>query len=232
MATVYIGGITPEAEHILNKYLGKHLPDAKVEVLKPIGIKGKLKNYATKPDVILVVIDESLYATCIKDIPDVLKMPKLHKYTNDDNLEKFLRYWFAEDSSNIGVPSPAIGKVETKVEFVEKIVTQPVDTSEYDRKISDLQNKLAQSDLLVQSLTQQLADSNANNDVSDFIKRIKDLESTISDREFEIQKLRYDSQISNTQLEKVTALEQEIEKLREELRISREDCSRFDFEID
>mgnify|MGYP004682862971 CR=1 FL=1 len=62
---VFVGNISPEGEHILTTYLNVFMPDAVIEPLKPAGIKGKMKNHATRQDVALVILDESLYQSCV-----------------------------------------------------------------------------------------------------------------------------------------------------------------------
>lgn len=90
MYTVFVGGISPEGEHLLNTYLKVFMPDAKIEPLKAVGIKGKMKNHAKRQDVALVIIDESLYQACVGVADDVLALPKVHKYTDDESLNQFL----------------------------------------------------------------------------------------------------------------------------------------------
>lgn len=87
---VFVGNISPEGEHILTTYLNVFMPDAIIEPLKPAGIKGKMKNHATRNDVALVILDESLYQSCVGVLDKVLALPKVHKYIDDDGLNQFL----------------------------------------------------------------------------------------------------------------------------------------------
>lgn len=90
MFKVFVGGISPEGEHLLTTYLNVFMPDAVIEPLKAVGIKGKMKNHAKRQDVALVIIDESLYQACVGVADDVLSLPKVHKYTDDESLNQFL----------------------------------------------------------------------------------------------------------------------------------------------
>ena len=90
MFKVFVGGISPEGEHLLTTYLNVFMPDAVIEPLKAVGIKGKMKNHAKRQDVALVIIDESLYQACVGVADDVLALPKVHKYVDDDGLNQFL----------------------------------------------------------------------------------------------------------------------------------------------
>lgn len=87
---VFVGNISPEGENLLTTYLNVFMPDAIIEPLKPAGIKGKMKNHAVRQDVALVIIDESLYQACVGVLDDVLALPKVHKYVDDDGLNQFL----------------------------------------------------------------------------------------------------------------------------------------------
>lgn len=90
MFKVFVGSISPEGEHLLTTYLNVFMPDAIIEPLKPVGIKGKMKNHAKRQDVALVILDESLYEDCKGVVDDVLSLPKVHIYKDDDSLNQFL----------------------------------------------------------------------------------------------------------------------------------------------
>ena len=94
---IFVGAISPEGEQILKTYLNKFMPNAEIEPLTPSGVKGKIKNHAVKPDVALVIIDEDLYQTCVGVASNVLSLPKVHKYMNDDALNQFLISKFGEN---------------------------------------------------------------------------------------------------------------------------------------
>lgn len=139
MSKVFVGGITPEGEAVLNKYLDKYAPDASIEPLKPIGIRGKIKNHAKRANVILVILDESLYETCEDACGDVLKMPKVHKYVSDAGLEEFLRNRFGvlDDSpSSPSIPEGSGNDIEIQKPIVieeepEPLIPLPDANSEY-----------------------------------------------------------------------------------------------------
>ena len=42
MAKVFVGNISPIGQHTLQRYLDVYAPDAVLEPLKPVGIKGKI----------------------------------------------------------------------------------------------------------------------------------------------------------------------------------------------
>lgn len=82
-------------ENLLARYLQEFLPDAEVETLESSGIRGKIKK-ASRPDIVLVIVDETQYDKCIDVAGDVLSMPKVHKYTGDYSFQNFLISKFGE----------------------------------------------------------------------------------------------------------------------------------------
>lgn len=90
MYRVLVGSISPEGEALLTSYLNVFMPDAKIEPLSLAGIKGTVKRQVPKADTILAILDESLYQACAGVVDDVLALPKVHKYVDDDGLKQFL----------------------------------------------------------------------------------------------------------------------------------------------
>lgn len=218
MVKVYVGGISPEGEQILNKYIQKFIPEAIVEPLKPVGIKGKLKNYASRPDVMLVVIDEALWQACVGVVDDVLRLEKVHKYTTDDELNQFLIKWFGSLDST----APA-KHIEIPVEPTPIVTREPVRTN--DAQIEELKSKLAQSELLVRNLTAQLKD---DSDVSAFVDRIKELEGELSKKDSELQKLAGSSQGADQ--DQLDRFKNEVTSLKTQLNLAREDSSALTYQ--
>lgn len=124
MYKVLVGSITPEGEHLLRTYLDKFFPDCELEPLKAAGIKGKMKNYAIRQDVILVILDETLYQACVGVADAVLALDKVHRYESDDGLKDFLNNKFGplEDFGSTGVvpPDMLIGQEAPEDEFIPK----------------------------------------------------------------------------------------------------------------
>lgn len=228
---VLVGGISPEGEHILNSYLNKFLPNAEVEPLKSVGIKGTMRNKASRADVILVVIDESLWLACESVASDVLQLDKVHKYTNDDNLTQYLISRFGRlDDTSFEISKSLnenSGSYSTVTEHESMIVetSQEVDTSDYEKKISDLQDKLAQSEMLVKNLTLQLHDSQSATDIQPFIDKIKLLEATLAEKEAELQKNDSESYINLGKVAKAEKVLEEMSELKDELQKAKETCS-------
>lgn len=125
MYKVLVGAISPEGEHLLTSYLEKFMPDAQVEPLKAAGIKGRMKNHATRQDVLLVILDESLWNACVGVVDTVLSLPKVHKYVSDDGLKSFLVSKFGplDDVGDTGTipPDMLMGQAEDEEdEYIPK----------------------------------------------------------------------------------------------------------------
>lgn len=228
MSKVFVGGISPEGEHILTKYLDAYMPDTQIEPLKAVGIKGKMKNYAIRPDVVMVIMDESLYQLCVGTVDDILALPKVHKYIDDDGLRQFLIRWFGKLEDD-APPAPDVlmrNQTNTMDNFSMASSDEALsintyeDSSEKDKQISDLKDELAQSKLMVQSLSQQLQDSKGDSDVSAFIQRIKELETALEAKDEQLNQLGGNSQSSA-----------EVGSLRAEIQSLKDTCSDYEYKL-
>lgn len=231
MSKVFVGGVSPEGEYLLTTYLNRFMPEAIIEPLKPVGIKGKMRNYASRPDVVLVVIDESLYQACVGVVDDVLAMPKVHKYTDDDSLKQFLISWFGklDDMPEISSGNSSYDdRTSDESLIVSSFDTQSNDA--YEAKITELQDKLAQSELLINNLTMQLNDSKGDSDISAFIQRIKELETALQEKDSELKSLSTTSFDDTSRMQKAEQALTEVTTLKDELRKVKEDCSALEFE--
>lgn len=90
MATVLVGGVSPEGERLIQSYLDYFMPNAEIVALKPVGIKGKVKNQGSRADTVMIILDEDLYSQCVGIADSVLNNPKTHRYTDDAGLKQFL----------------------------------------------------------------------------------------------------------------------------------------------
>jgi DNA repair exonuclease SbcCD ATPase subunit len=241
---VLVGNVTPEGEQILKTYLKQFLPEAKIEPLKSVGIKGTIRNRASRPDVALVILDESLYAVCqgvSDDIDKVLNMPKVHKYLNDDDLTQFLISRFGRlDGSIESVEIDSTPKDTVVISDEDTVVlggssaTESFDSdnsSEKEARISELKDKLAQSEMLVKNLTAQLADSQNASDIAPFIDKIKELERQIAEKDAELQQQDSKNYADSDKLAQADKVLAEQESLKAELKTLKENCSEFEFEL-
>lgn len=227
MSKIFVGNITSEAEKLLNKYLDKFIPDAVIEPLKAAGIRGKIKNHAKRSEVILVILDETLFDMCKGVADDVLSLPKVHKYVSDEGLKEFLEKKF-------GVLNSCNEEVEEVVdEFESLTVTDAEDTSnlkDKDSIIQKLNDDIIIKDTMIRNLEAQIEEKSSSDNVSHFIARIKALESELETAKSELSKVQNDSYAD---LGKVTRAEQiidSIDKLKEELSIEKSRCIKLEEE--
>lgn len=245
MSKVYIGNVTSEGDRLIHRYLDKFMPDAVVEPLKASGIKSRLKSASKRPDVACIIIDEPLYQQCVGTIDDILALPKVHKYTNDNGLREFLISKFGilddepvkeeqvvkEEPIEISVPAKEVQEIKgientTKVEAMP-VFTDSSDTdvdfgftgalggmssiTSSDEEVEKLSKELEQSKMLVKNLTRQLQAAGDDSDVVVLVKRIKELEDTIKERDSRISELENDSYVTAG---KIAKAEEAITKLR------------------
>lgn len=214
MAKVFVGNISPIGQHTLQRYLDVYAPDAVLEPLKPVGIKGKMKNHAARAEVLLVILDESLYQTCVGFADDVLAMSKVHKYTTDDSLTEFLIERFGKLDDTGSLPPDqlmAMGSMGGVYSYEEDFSNIRITNNQDELK--ELQDKLAQSELQIRNLMNQLKDKSAGSeeDLLSFVNRIKTLEGQLKEKEAELEQAKGD-------LSSTTAVSEEVENLKSRLK--------------
>ena len=123
---ILVGGISPEGESILNKFLEAKAPDVIIEPIKPSGVKGTLKRKGSRADVLLIILEDSLYNKCKKDVSDVLSSPKVHHYINDEGLLLFLTSKFGK-LEGVSVDTVAEHDSETSLSITDSdFVPEPI----------------------------------------------------------------------------------------------------------
>ena len=136
MAAVLVGGVSPEGERLIQTYLDSFMPNANIVALKPVGIKGKVKNQGSKADTVMIILDEDLYSQCVGIADAVLENPKTHKYIDDAGLKQFLISKFGvlegietestvEDSTIIDEPSFNISAEQTGEPNGNSVIEEP-----------------------------------------------------------------------------------------------------------
>lgn len=231
---VFLGNISEASEILLTKYLNKFMPDAAVEPLKEGGIRGRIKNHAVRPDVVLVVLDEKLYGMCEGVAKDVLALPKVHKYTSEDGFREFLVNMFGvldtpfepkigiePDVSNqpdviVAQEGQGVSTTEEVIDEFDNLAVTEIDSSsdkeDKDLVIRRLNDDIIVKDTIIRNLEAQLEEKSSNEDVKHFIGRIKDLESQIENQGIELNELRNKS---FADLGRVTKAEQVLETLEQ-----------------
>lgn len=249
MSKVLSGGLSPNGERILQSYLSRYLPDATIENVKPVGLKGKLKMNIPKAEVTLVIIEAGMYQDAAEAVGDLLSMPKVHKYTSDDGLEEFLRSKFGEAPTGVASPVPPAPRPQPVVEqrpvqpapkpesvdlFTEQRPAQAVGSPEKDAEIKNLRAKLASSEMMVRSLTQQLNEksSGVDEDMSALMQRIRELEAQVTEKEELLKNSKTDDYQALGKIAKAEQIIGEVDGLRQELRQAKDAYERVSAEKD
>ena len=252
MSKIFLGDITDESLRLLERYLKKYMPDAEIEPLKPAGIKGKMKNKAGRPDVVLVILDERLYDMCKGVAGSILSLPKVHKYDNYEGFKKFLESKFGVlDSAQATSPEPepiesvkeetptsvkdtvaeelkaSLETLEVDDDFGSLTVSAVEDTlndKDKDDIIRKLNDDIIAKDTMIRNLEAQVEEKSGSRDVSHFVARIKALEEELDSTKKELSTAQ---NASFADLGKVTRAEQildTVDSLKEELKQEKEKC--------
>ena len=242
MSRVLVGGITPEGENLLTQYLNAFAPDTEIVPLKSVGLVTKLNNQGIRPEVLLIIIDETLYQNCKERCEKVLNMPKVHKYVNDDGLKQFLisKFGKLDGVSSSGVLPPdklmesnlvsSVVEEEDNLSVGNMEQSNEVLTQEAEAQITELKDKLAQSEMLVRNLTQQLQENNSEDEIAAFVSRIKELEKTIEAKNDEIRELQSNASNDTEAQRKAEEAIAKKEELKEKLKAEQENFSALEFE--
>lgn len=222
MSKVFIGDITAEAERLLSKYLNKYMPDVVLEPLKASGIKGKIKNHARRPDVLLVILNENLYDMCVGVADDVLSLPKVHKYVSDSGFKLFLEEKFGVlDGDKSTVSNEVVSNDIVDEVLDDLVISDESDTSndnDKDEIIRKLNDELIVCNTVIRNLEAQIEEKSGSDDVSHFINRIKSLETELETVKAESSKIQTDSYADLGKVARAEQIIDKVDKLTEDLK--------------
>ena len=242
MSKILVGGISEEGNRLLNMYIDKFLPNTTIEPLRPAGIKGRIKNHAKRPEVILVIIEDALYQMCVGVADEVLALPKVHRYVDDEGLKQFLisKFGKLDDSEDMGIQNKAV-ETSSPLPISDTVIDTPQVTSHVvsddfdssftvhdDETEKTLRAELSTKDMIIENLTRQIEEMSSDSDDEDYVilrKRIFELESELESKKKEIED---SANKSYTDLGKVARAEQilnDVEELKRNLNKAKEDIS-------
>lgn len=168
MSKVFVGGVSQDGLALVKSYLDKYMPDAEIEELPVVGIKGKVRNQGKRPDVALIILDSSLYQQCVGVADDVLSLPKVHKYEDDDSLKQFLLEKF-------GV------SLEESTDTVEVVEVSSGDDSSLRDEIKRLTVMVQSKDTTITNLRNRIRELSLDNeDLNTYIDKIELLEQQLA----------------------------------------------------
>lgn len=237
---IFIGSVSPEGEQMLKRYLDVYMPDAEIVPLKSVGIKGKLKIQGLRPDVKLIILDESMYNECVGVADDVLANSKVHKYIDDDGFKQFLISKFGvlegvdsgltppdqlmEDLDEDSIAENMVYSVsDSESEGLSVAPVTQEDSGDTSAELEDLRTRLAQSEMLVRNLQAQVNGGASDDDVLALVNRIKELET-------ELENSKSGSLIDAGKVAQYDVVAGELEKKKNELREAKEANSQLDYE--
>lgn len=221
---VLVGGISPEGEHILRSYLEAFAPEAVIEPLKAVGIKGKIKNHVPRMDVLFAIVDEGLVQACAGVVDDILASPKVHKYMTDDGLTQFLISKFgklddAKLMSSTPPPDQLLNQAASEDAYIPKANSFGSGSSAPpDRLSSDMVHSVSEAEDFSMGMDYQVP-------TQDMSEEVRELKQRLSAKETEIRNLTLqlsDKASGSDEDIKVLAsrikeLESELEKKNKEL---------------
>lgn len=250
MSKILVGGISEEGNRLLNMYIDKFLPNVTIEPLRAAGIKGKIKNHAKRPDVMFVIIEDALYQMCVGVADEVLSLPKVHRYVDDDGLKQFLiaKFGRLDDSvDSMDVQNKAmetgstlpVSDVDTTPSFSQPMQSQIVeddfnesftiheDNSEVEK---NLRAELSTRDMIIENLKRQIEELMSENDSEDddytaLRRRINELELALAEKTKEIEDSATKSYADLGKVARAEQILQDMEELKRNLNKSREDVS-------
>lgn len=226
MSVIFVGGLPPEGETVLVRYLKQYLPEATIDYLKAAGIKGKIKNFGKNSDVLLIVIEEALYNLCSNVAQEVLELPKVHKYTSVDRLNEFLISKFGrlgdsfieeEKQSPVSVSSIEEKRIVDVVETENLVVTAP------DKDIEEeLRGIIATRNSIIENLKSQIAELSQDFCTESYDSKEKELEQVIETCKAQISDLEQKILELEATISKEVSFSVELLAVKEDLKISRE----------
>lgn len=226
MNKILCGGISPESEVLLTKYLNHFISDYTIEPLSLAGIRGKMKREAVKPDCIMAILDIDLYSACESTCKDILALPKVHKYVDEDGFAKYLESLFGvldeAVSSDDGVGTHGIlHEVEDDSEDFNLTEEEVKEEDTRDEVIQQLREKLTQAELSAKNL-QAKVDEN-DEEISGLCAEIRRLKSQTTVDTSEVESLNTKIAELTESLSKVQNDYKSLEEQNKEISKSKEE---------
>ena len=248
MMTVLIGGVSPEGEYTIKQYINRFMPEASIEPIKPVGVKGMIKRKGSLPETVLIILEDSLYQKAYEDCKDVLDLPKVHRYTTDQLLKEYLITKFGkldadagEESTGVVPPDqlmsqqmPSYVQDDDDLSMGTEAVSIPVDdgrVAELEGQVAELTTKLNNSEILIRNLQAQLDDNSDNNEITDLVNTISELREKNAELEEKVKQASSSGAETDYEaLGKVARAEQvikEFDDLKSQMQTARENNSQL-----
>ena len=215
MSKIFTGILPDEAIELLHTYVDSDLPDVVIESLQGMGIKGKLAHTAVLPEIELVILDDDLWNTCKAHKMRVMDMPKTHHYTTMEDLRNFLIAMFGDKEGTIKTSN-----VEVTIKDTDLLVSES-DSGNREAELLEenakLRSQLSTSEQMVSNLRTQLAQAEEDSDVSYFVDKIKELETTIEDLQAQVKSAENKGEASALEARRNEGIAKELEETKAQL---------------
>lgn len=246
MKQVVVGGLEQSSMEIISTYFKPIYKDLDFKILGASGIAGVVSRAIVSPDTILIILEESVYAS-IRSKVKTINNKKVYCYSSDEDLEVYCQKLTGVEPTNkveeVSVPPdlpetpvsdsydfnkpvlpdvdetlPNLGTVVTEETNLEVPTFNENDTTDLEAKISELDDKLAQKDVLIRNLEQQIQEmeSGSSEDEKELIAEIKRLNTELSDTKQKLEEsISASADLDYNSKAKIEFAEKKIEELNE-----------------
>ena len=231
---ILVGDIGQSSIQLIMEYAESKLGDVRLEPLKMSGIRAKIKTQGSRADVALIVLDEMAFNLCNDTVglSNILKLPKVHKYTDKDSLKQFLISKFGRLDGQSEEPVEEPAEQEPEIDISEMQVSVPVrDDSEIDRLNAVINTK----DMIIENLNNQLKEMSSGGVSSDaeitiLQNRITELELSVQEAEKRANDAESKSYVDLGKVAKAEELISEVKDLHNQLNKAKEDLANAEYE--
>ncbi len=230
---ILIGNIEQSSVQLITDFVEAKVGDVRIDPLTFSALRAKVKTQTMKPDVLLVILDESAYNACADTagFDEILKSPKLHKYVDRETLKQFLISKFG--SLDGASDEPAVEEnTESKLDIDEMPVVLPTHT---DDEVDKLKAIIDTKDMIIENLNNQLKEISSGGvsssaEVTILQNKISELEILLKEAERKVTEAESKAYADLGKVTKAEELINEVKDLHSQLNKAKEDLANADFE--
>ena len=233
MSQILVGEIEQSSIQLIMEYAESKYKDVRLEPLTISGIRAKIKTRALRPETLLVILDESAYNICegTEGMADVLKSPKIHKYTDKEHLRQFLISKFGRLDGSDSTPQ----EEEPQEPEVDISDMQVVPVAHDDGEIDKLKAIINTKDTIIENLNNQLKEIASGGITSDaevtmLQNKITELETEVQNAEKRANEAESKSYADLGKVAKAEELINEVKDLHSQLNKAKEDLANAEYE--
>lgn len=222
---VFVGLLPSEAMALLQGYLNEFMPGSELEVLAPANARRMITGYAASPDVVLIILDNEMYNRCSSypAFSAIKNDSKLHKYQDEETLNRFLISKFGYEPNGSSTPPPDVLMGFDMVNDAEGLSLAGVVSSESDGLVGELQEQLSQKDLEIYNLNLRLEQALSESNEDYLTDVIRDLRKKVEDSDSKISELQHT-------VDETASVRSEAHTLKTELKDAKDKAARLEYE--